>query len=64
MTVALLIGLAIFVFVIVLSLLNRLVTRLQAEQMARLWNERERWRDPNSKPRSDRGRRSRPDSDT
>ncbi len=47
-----LIGLAILVFVVVLILLNRFVGRLQGEQIAHLWNERERWRDPGSRPRS------------
>jgi hypothetical protein len=50
--VAVLIGLATLVLVLVLSLLNHLVKRLQAHQMAHLWNERQRWRDPSPRPRS------------
>jgi hypothetical protein len=47
-----LIGLAVLVFVAVLGLLNRVLKKAQSEQMARLWNERERWRDPGSRRRS------------
>jgi len=46
------IGLAILVFVVVLILLNRFVGRLQGEQIAHPWAERERCRDPGSRPRS------------
>ena len=53
----LLIGLAVFVFVVVLGLLNQALRKAQSEQMARLWNERERWRAPTSRPRSGRSRR-------
>jgi hypothetical protein len=49
-----LIGLAVFVFVAVLGLLNQILKKAQSEQMARLWNERERWRDPGSRRRSGR----------
>jgi hypothetical protein len=52
-----LIVLAVLQFVVVLALLNRFVKKAQAEQMARRWNERERWRDPTARPRS--GRHSR-----
>jgi hypothetical protein len=40
-----LIGLSVFVLLLV-GLLNRFVKRLQAQQMADLWNGRVRWRDP------------------
>jgi hypothetical protein len=40
-----LIGLSVFVLLLV-GLLNRFVKRLQAQQMAELWNGRVRWRDP------------------
>ena len=57
-----LIGLAVLVFAAVLTFLNWLMKKVQAEQLARLWNERERWRAPGAKLRRtgrQRARRSR-----
>ena len=54
-----LIGLAMLVFMVVCSLLNQVVKKAQEEQMTRLWNEREQWRDPTTRPRRHATRRSR-----
>jgi len=54
-----LIGLAVLVFAAVLNFLNWFMKKVQAEQMARRWNERERWRDPDARPRRTRESRAR-----
>jgi len=48
---AVLIGLAVLVFAAVLNFLNWLMQKVQADRLARLWNERERWRVPGARPR-------------
>jgi hypothetical protein len=39
------------VFAAVLNFLNWLIEKVQADRLARLWNERERWRVPGARPR-------------
>jgi hypothetical protein len=58
---AVLIGLAVLVFAVVLNFLNWLMDKVRADRLAHLWNERERWRVPDARPRrSGRHRARRP----
>lgn len=54
-----LIGLAVLVFAAVLNFLNCLTKKVQADRLAHLWNERERWRVPDARPRRTGGSRAR-----
>lgn len=51
-----LIGLALLLIAIMLSVLNRLLKRTQSEQLARLWQERALWPDEGEPSSSDEGR--------